>query len=201
MKALIVLLAVLIARPGSPAFAASGDIDAGRQKAMICTGCHGQTGISTVKGVPTLAGQQDQFLQWQLVFFRSGRRANAAMTAIVANLTDEDIRDLGAYYASLPRNTAPAGGPADAALLARGQQIVAEYHCANCHTETFRGERAAAAIADQREDYLVKALSDYRSAARPSVGVAAMTEAATGLNDDEIAAIAHYLANYQLAGP
>jgi cytochrome c553 len=60
--------------------------------------------------------------------------------------------------------------------------------------DNYRGSRAAAAIANQREDYLIKALTDYRSASRPSVGVAAMTEAAAGLSDDEIAAVAHYVA-------
>ncbi len=65
---------------------------------------------------------------------------------------------------------------------------------ANCHKDDFRGERAAAAVADQREDYLVKALTDYRAATRPSVGVAAMTEAAAGLSDEEIATVAYYLA-------
>ena len=58
----------------------------------------------------------------------------------------------------------------------------------------FRGKQAAASIANQREEYIAKSLADYRSAARPSVGVAAMTEAAAGLSDDDIAALAHYLA-------
>jgi cytochrome c553 len=182
------------------ALAASGDAAAGAAKAKLCSGCHGEAGISSVAGVPSLAGQMDQFIQWQLVFFRSGRRANPAMTVLVANLTDTDIRDLGAYYASLRANAAPAAGAPNAALQARGQDIVAQHHCANCHTDSFRGERAAASIADQREDYLIKALSDYRSAARPSVGVAAMTEAASGLNDEEIAAIAHYLATFKDEG-
>ena len=64
---------------------------------------------------------------------------------------------------------------------AKGKVVAAQHRCASCHKDNFRGERAAAAIANQREDYLVKALTDYRSAARPSVGVAAMNEAAAGL--------------------
>ena len=145
-------------------------------------------------GVPSLAGQTDQFIQWQLVFFRSGRRTNPLMSPMAANLTDEDVRNLGAYFASLPRNAEPAGAKVDAELKAKGQAIAGQYHCANCHMDDFRGKQAAASIANQREDYLAKALADYRSAARPSVGVAAMTEAASGLSDDDIAALAHYLA-------
>ena len=65
--------------------------------------------------------------------------------------------------------------------------------CAACHTDNFAGKQAAARLTRQREDYLVKALADYRSGARPSTGVAAMNEAAAGLSDPEIAALAHYL--------
>ncbi len=168
------------------------DIAAGQEKAKLCTGCHGQDGVSTLPGVPSLAGQQDQFIQWQLVFFRTGRRNNAAMVALVSNLTDDDIRNLAAYFHALPYNT--KASPPDPELAAKGATIAAQHHCASCHTDSFRGERAAAAIADQRQDYLIKALKDYRAAERPSVGVAAMTEAAAGLDDDQIAAVACYLA-------
>jgi cytochrome c553 len=174
--------------------AASGDAAAGRQKAELCAACHGNAGVSTMPGVPSIAGQTDQYIQWQLVFFRSGRRASPLMSPPAADLTDEDVRDLGAYFASLPRNAGAAAPEANAELKARGQAIAQQHHCATCHMDDFRGKQAAASIANQREDYLAKALTDYRSAARPSVGVAAMTEAASGLSDDEIAALAHYLA-------
>ena len=190
----IVLLAVLLALPLCAVRAASGDPATGKQKAELCAGCHGEKGISATAGVPSLAGQTDQFIQWQLVFFRSGRRENPLMSPVVADLTDEDIRDLGAYFASLPRASEGTKPEANAELKAKGQAIAQQHHCATCHMDDFRGKQAAASIAEQREDYLVKALTDYRSAARPSVGVAAMTEAASGLSDDEIAALAHYLA-------
>jgi cytochrome c553 len=199
MKTFLSVIAAIVSLPIASASAASGDIEAGRERAKICAGCHGANGISGAPGIPSLAGQRDQFLQWQLVFFRSGRRPNLLMGPIIAQLSDADIRNLGAYYASLPPNTAPAGTKPDEALRAKGQEIVAEHHCVNCHTDNLGGERAAASIADQREDYLIKALTDYRSGARPSVGVAAMTEAASGLNDEEIAAIAKYVATFQAA--
>jgi cytochrome c553 len=199
MKIFFIVMAAAVLLPIVEADAAGGDIAAGKEKARICAGCHGANGISMSPGIPSLAGQRDQFLQWQLVFFRSGRRPNLLMGPIIAQLSDADIRNLGAYFASLPPNTAPAGNATNAAVRATGQKVVADHHCANCHTDSFRGERAAASIADQREDYLVKALTDYRSAARPSVGVAAMTEAASALSDDEIAAIAKYISTFQPA--
>jgi cytochrome c553 len=193
MKFRMFLLAAIVSLPAARSRAAA-DLAAGQEKAKVCAACHGETGVSSMPGIPSLAGQQDQFIQWQLVFFRSGRRPNPAMAPLVADLSDEDIRNLGAYFHSLPYNTKMADGGANADLTAKGQTVALQHRCASCHKDDFRGERAAAAIADQREDYLVKALTDYRSAARPSVGVAAMTEAAAALSDDEITAVAHYLA-------
>ena len=194
----MVLLAVIVSLPAVAAKAAS-DPNAGREKAKLCAGCHGENGISAVAGVPSLAGQQDQFIQWQLVFFRSGRRANPIMGPLSAGLSDADVRNIGAYYASLSPNTKPAAQTPDPDLAGKGKTVADQHRCASCHTDSFRGNRAAASIADQREDYLVKALADYRSAARPSTGVAAMTEAAAGLDDNEIHAVAHYIATFPSA--
>ena len=84
---------------GSPVHAA--DIAAGKEKAELCVGCHGEDGISQMENIPSLAAQPDLFIQWQLVFFRAGTRKNEQMQPIVEQLNNEDIRNLGAYYASL----------------------------------------------------------------------------------------------------
>ncbi len=176
----------------APAWAA-GDLAAGKSKAATCQGCHGGNGISAIPNIPSLAGQTDQFLQWQLVFFRTGRRENPIMGPISQALSDEDVRDLGAYFASLTPQPAPPSDP-NPTLSAAGRDAAAQHHCSACHTEAFTGKQAAARLADQHEAYLAKALADYRSGSRPSTGVAAMTEAASGLSDDDIAALAHYIA-------
>jgi cytochrome c553 len=177
-----------------PVLAAKGDPGAGQQKAQVCLACHGQEGISEMPGIPSLAGQRDQFLQWQLVFFRSGRRENPLMSPLASGLSDEDIRDLGAYFSSLQPPGAQTTPDDDRALGDQGRTIAETHHCAACHLDSFEGNQAAARLTHQRGDYLVKALADYRSAARPSTGVAAMNEAASGLSDADIAALAHYLA-------
>ncbi len=189
----IVTLAAILSLPVVPCLAAA-DIAAGQEKAKPCLACHGENGVSSMPGIPSLAGQQDQFIQWQLVFFRNGRRPNPMMAPLIADITDQDIRDLGAYFHSLPYSTAASDVSPNPELAAKGKLVAQQHRCASCHKDDFRGERAAAAIADQREDYLVKALTDYRSTARPSTGVAAMTEAAAGLTDDDIVAVSHYLA-------
>ena len=179
----------------SPALAGKGDIDAGRAKAIeICAPCHGENGWSDTPGVPNLAGNADLFLQWQLVYFRNGRRPSDAMGTIANLLSDADINNLGAYFASLPPVNIPETSDLKPQLTETGKALVIEHRCANCHGDNFLGMRAAARLANQREDYLVKALADYRSATRPSSGVAAMTEATASLSDDGIAAISHYLA-------
>ena len=83
-------------------FAHAADNAAGKEKAEMCIACHGEGGISQIENIPSLAGQPDQFTQWQLVFFRAGTRKNEQMQPVVEPLSNEDIRNLGAYFASLP---------------------------------------------------------------------------------------------------
>ena len=189
--------ALLAAGLGMAAVQASAaDIAAGQARTEVCQACHGAQGVSENPAIPSLAGQRDKFLQWQLVFFRSGRRASEIMGPMAADLSDEDVRNIGGYFASLPAGKPPVAD-VDPALRQAGAALAEQHRCASCHTDTFSGNQAAPAIAHQNRDYLVKALTDYRSGARPSVGVAAMTEAASGLSDNDIAALAQFLAAYE----
>ena len=176
---------------GSPVHAA--DIAAGKEKAEMCVGCHGENGISQMDNIPSLAGQLDQYIQWQLVYFRSGARKNEQMQPIVEQLTNEDIRNLGAYFASLT----PAKGPKDdnPDLSAKGKQAAAGRRCGSCHGDNFAGTKAVARLAGQREDYLAKTLHDYKSGERSGGGMAAMADVAYPLSEEEITALAHYLAH------
>src|SRR6202140_307816 len=103
----------LIVMIACSSFAHAADIAAGKEKAELCAGCHGDNGISQTEGIPSLAGQQDQFIQWQLVSFRAGSRKNEQMQPIVEQINNEDIRNLGAYFASLtpPKATKPDDDP------------------------------------------------------------------------------------------
>ncbi len=174
-------------------FAQAADNAAIKEKAEVCAGCHGDNGISQTENIPSLAGQLDQFIQWQLVFFRAGARKNEQMQPIVEQLTNEDIRNLGAYFASLP----PFKGGKDdnPDLSEKGKQAAAGRRCASCHGDTFAGTKAVARIAGQREEYLVKALHDYKSGQRSGGAQAAMADVAYPLSDEEITALAHYLAH------
>src|SRR3954452_13282834 len=174
--------------------ARAADIAAGKEKAELCIGCHGENGVSQTENIPSLAAQPDQFIQWQLVFFRAGTRKNEQMQPIVEQLNNDDIRNLGAYFAQLapPKNPKPDDNPD---LSKKGAQAAAGRRCANCHTDTYAGTKAVARVAGQREDYLLKALHDYKSGVRSGGAMAAMADVAYPLHEEEIGALAHYLAH------
>ena len=175
----------------SATFAHAADVAAGKAKAEVCAACHGDNGISQTENIPSLAGQPDQFIQWQLVFFRAGTRKNEQMQPVIEPLTNEDFRNLGAYFAAL---TPPIGAPDDNPdLSAKGAQAAKGRRCASCHTDSYAGTKAVARLAGQREDYLIKALHDYKSGVRSGGGMAAMADVAYSLSEEEIAALAHYL--------
>src|SRR5450755_4138659 len=190
--ALVGVLSVALFVLASPAHAA--DLAAGKEKAEMCTACHGDAGISKTQDIPSLAGQPDQFTQWQLVFFRGGSRKNEQMQPIAEQLSNDDVRNLGAYFASLtpPRAATPDDNPD---LSSKGAQAAVGRRCASCHTDSYAGTKAVARLGGQREEYLLKALHDYKSGARSGGAGAAMAEVAYPLSDEEITALAHYLAH------
>jgi cytochrome c553 len=193
MHRLRLTAALLAAMFGGGSTVHAADLAAGKAKAEICAGCHGENGISTTENIPSLAGQQDQFIQWQLVYFRAGSRKNEAMQPIVEQLNNEDIRNLGAYFASLTPPKSPPDSDAD--LSKKGAQAAVGRRCASCHTDSFAGTKAVARLTGQREEYLSKALRDYKSGARFGGAGGAMTDVAYPLSEEEITALAHYLAH------
>src|SRR3954468_7876157 len=198
MRGVMMRIALLGAITVAPIFCGvtvhAADIAAGKEKAELCVGCHGENGISQTENIPSLAGQPDQFIQWQLVFFRSGTRKNEQMQPIVEQLNNDDIRNLGAYFAQLapPKNPKPDDNPD---LSKKGAKAAAGRRCANCHTDSYAGTKAVARVAGQREDYLLKALHDYKSGVRAGGAMAAMADVAYPLHEEEIEALAHYLAH------
>ena len=80
---------------------AAGDPEAGATKARVCAGCHGLDGIGTGPTYPNLRGQHEAYLIKQLRTFRDSDRLDPVMSTQAKNLSDRDIQDLAAYYASL----------------------------------------------------------------------------------------------------
>jgi cytochrome c553 len=181
--------------------AAEGKPDVGKARAEAagCFACHGVDGMATADGlaadknVPNLAGEPNLYLQFQLVFFRKGVRKNEVMNAMAQQLSDDDLRDISAYYASLPGpdgSKAPDTAPQETEL---GAKIAAGIHCTNCHGDHFEGVDNIGRLAGQREDYVYEALRDFKSGARTATGAAGMAEVVYPLGDVEMKALAHYV--------
>ena len=98
MTASAALAMLLGALPGHSD--AAGDAEAGREKSQVCEACHDPTGKTIDPTYPILAGQHESYLVKALADYRAGRRSNAIMAPKAANLSDQDIEDLAAYYAS-----------------------------------------------------------------------------------------------------
>jgi cytochrome c553 len=183
----VVLVAAAILLPESSTLALDAD------KIASCLACHGENGVSQNPGVPSLAAQPDQYIQWQLVFFRLDSRKSELMGPLVKNISNGDIKAFGAYFSKLPPPPAAAPPDPDPDLSTAGKVLAEEHHCNSCHTGNFAGQQATARLAGQREEVLRRALEDYRSGARRGTGIAAMPEAVYGLTDDDFAKLSHYL--------
>ena len=100
MKKTIISLSILLAT-GLGVNAQAADVEAGKAKSATCAACHGQNGISASPIWPNLAGQKEAYLAKQIKAFRDGTRQDPSMAAMVKPLSDDDIANLAAYYASL----------------------------------------------------------------------------------------------------
>lgn len=160
----------------------------------VCLACHGAGGISRAPETPSLAGQPQFFTVAQLFLFRDGRRSSAAMTAAAKDLTNDDLRAISDYIAKLPPPEPPAE-PADPARSARGRALATQNHCPVCHNPDFSGREQMPRLANQREDYLLRAMREYKSGAR--IGYAgAMAVELRELSDADLIALAHYLSHF-----
>jgi cytochrome c553 len=142
---------------------------------------------------PSLGGQPSFFVVAQLFLFREGRRNNAPMNEIAKTLTNDDLRAFGEYASKLPPPDRPSDPP-DPARFARGQALAGRHPCGVCHNPDFSGREQMPRLANQREDYLVKAMREYRSGARIGYG-GAMAEELVTLSDGDLLDLAHFLAH------
>ena len=182
------LIAILLMLAAAPA--AAGVFD---ERKAQCIACHGDNGVSATPEVPSLGAQPELFVLFQLVAFRNGGRKVEVMNEIMKDMTDDDLRAAAAFVAKLPPPSPPPE-PADAARMARGKQLAEANRCGFCHNADLAGHDQIPRIAHQREDYLLKALRDYKSQKRFGSG-AAMNEVVYPLNDADLVELAYYVAH------
>jgi len=162
------------------------------QRAEVCFTCHGKEGRSQLPLTPSLGGQPSFFVVAQLFLYRDGRRDNAAMTEAAKNLSNEDLRAFADLISKLPPPAPPPQAP-DAKRFERGVAIVQQQHCMTCHNPDFSGREQMPRLANQREDYLLKALREYKSGKRLGYG-GAMASELSELKDADLVDLAYFLA-------
>ena len=163
-----------------------------KERLPECLACHGENGQAQDPGVPSLGGQQAFYTTVQLLMFRERMRVAAPMNDLTKGLSDQDLQTLADIIAKLPPPP-PAAGPAEEARMARARALIAQNRCDSCHTSNFGGQQNVPRIADQREDYLIKALRGYKDNSRHGYDpiMASVTEPIT---DEQILDLAYYLA-------
>ncbi|SET23872.1 c-type cytochrome [Thalassotalea agarivorans] len=189
--------------------AAEGNVDAGKTKAATCAACHGQNGIGIADNYPNLAGQHAEYIVKQLKAFKDGSRGDAVMAPMAMPLSDQDMADLGAYFASLDMSGAAAGGdtadaaPAKVEYIANAAAGRALYEngdaarnipaCTGCHGDN--GDSKVLIypnLSNQHPEYIVKQLTHFQKGERQD---AAMNTYASLLTNEDIADIGAYFAD------
>jgi cytochrome c553 len=161
-----------------------------------CFACHGAGGVSQTPLTPSIAAQPAFYVMAQLFLFRDGRRDSKEMTEAAAKLTDDDLRALGDALAALPPPPSPTEKP-DPGKVLRGRVLAQKERCGTCHEPDFAGRENMPRLANQREDYLLKALRDYKKGTRVGYGNAAMPELVSQLSDAELQDVAHFLHHFR----
>ena len=168
-------------KPARAATPVAGNASAGRDAAAACAGCHGDKGVSANPAIPSLAGQDAQYFAAALHEYKSGIRGDETMKGLAASLDDAAIKNVAAYYASLPPQQPSVRRPMSAAEWAQ--------RCDRCHGVNGNStDPGLPALAAQRADYLAKVLQAYRTGARRSPQMAAMSEGLTPTDIDNLAA-------------
>jgi cytochrome c553 len=143
--------------------------------------------------MPSLAGQPPFYTHWQLVLFRDQRRQDPQMSPLAATLSDADIADLAAYYATVkPAPRPPARGSPD--TMRDGRRLAQAHRCDACHAAALPEPRYTPHLAGQSYEYLVKQLRGFKARTRGELDGATMTSVAQPLSDEEIETLARYFA-------
>ena len=180
--------------------AGSDAVGRGATLALNCTMCHGAQGISA-SNAPNLAGQYPEVVFKQLHDYKAGKRGSSIMEALARNLSDRDIDDLAAYYASLPKaRTAPTTYDESLPALVRvGAPLRNIAPCISCHGGVDQ-KLGAPWIAGMPKDYLVAQLQAFRAGNRRNDSEVQMRNVVRSMTDAEIDDVSTFYARKASAG-
>ena len=180
---------------------AAGDATAGEAKTVVCASCHGSQGISSISVNPNLAGQVPGYIEAQLKAFKSGERSSPIMAGQVLSLSDADMANLDAYYASLPAKVTSAMTDDDKALAEAGRAIYRGGFsergisaCMSCHGPSGHGiPKNYPRVSAQHKEYLEQQLLAFKKGDREGyAGI--MSSIAFGLSELQIKELSAYMA-------
>lgn len=177
---------------------AQGDAAAGETKAALCGSCHGADGNSPIAMNPKLAGQSAKYIVKQLQDFKLGEREGATMAAMVLSLSDQDMEDIAAWYASQQvtlQGADPEKVELGQKLYRAGNAKINVAACSACHSPTGQGNAPAGfpSLSGQHAEYTLQQLKDFRSGARQNDSGAMMRTVVERLTDKELEALASYV--------
>ena len=178
---------------------AAGNAEAGQGKVVVCGACHNPDGNSVAPNFPKLAGQGERYLLKQLKDIKSGARPVLEMTGMLDALSDQDLADIAAYFASQKMSV----GAADPKLVERGEALFRGGKldegmpaCTGCHSPNGAGIAAASYphLGGQHAQYVAKQLTDFREGNRTNDGDSMiMRSIAAKLSNKDIEALSSYI--------
>ena len=180
----------------------AGNPEAGKSKSALCAGCHGVDGNSATGTWPSLAGQHVTYLVKQLQDFKSGNRADPVMQGMASTLSDPDMEDIAAFYASQKMKPVKF----DDSLVAPGENIyrggiteTSVAACMGCHSPSGNGIAPAGypALKGQHPEYLESQLKKFQTGLRANDANKIMRDVAKRMTEKEIKAVAAYIAGIQ----
>jgi len=180
----------------------TGDVQAGQKKAQMCIGCHGivgyQNSFPEIHKVPMISGQSDKYIISALTAYKKGDRKHPSMRGIAGSLSEQDMADLAAFYASHADTTAPETPRTASAEVAA---LIEKGACASCHGANFSKpiDPSYPKIGGQHADYLFVALKSYTVENNKVVGRSngIMGGIAKQFTNAEMRAMAKYLSTVE----
>ncbi len=174
------------------------DAKAGEKAAVVCGSCHGVKGESSNALFPSIAGQNEKYIIKQLKDFQSSKRQDPVMNAQVANLSEEDIVNIAAFYAQqdMPMGEADPSVVALGEAIYRGGNLTKQITaCGACHGPSGAGNLPAGfpQLSGQQVAYTVKQLEAFRRGDRANDANGMMRSIAARMSDAEIKAVAEYI--------
>lgn len=176
-----------------------GDPVAGKDKAQLCQGCHGEHGNSTDTLIPKLAGQYSIYIVKELRNYQAGVRTHQIMNAMAATVNDDDLKDIAAYFANQDKMSghSPQQNQLGKHLFLRGDISRAILACVNCHGTNGKGRLPSTSmfpvIGGQHKDYLRAQIINFRQKDRTNSASGIMNITTKSLSDEEIDALAEYI--------